>query len=909
MPVKNPFPLRVAGLYFLIAVIWIAFSDQAISLIFAENVALIQMAQALKDWIFALLTVVFLYLLLLKEGSRRLSAEDKLLLLSRVVEQSPVSVTITDPDGNIEYVNPKFEEKTGYTADEAIGQNPRMLKSGVTPDESYEELWKTISSGNEWKGELCNKSKDGEIYWENVTIAPLMGRDGVITHYVAVKEDITEQRQLREDLDFQNQILLLIAKSQNAFLEGKSESLAMEQLLQGLLDLTESEYGFIGEIHKESDGTRYLRAHAITNVAWNEKTQSLYEANMQQGLEFRNLDTLFGAVIKTGEPVIANDPASDPRSGGLPTGLLKMDSFLGLPFNIGDKFVGMLGIANRPGGYDENIVSKIAPITVAAASLIDAIRVHREREESSASQILNEEKVRSIIDNVIDGVISINEKGIVETFNPAASKIFGYSPEEIIGQEISMLMPSPDAELHKGYIDNFSKTGVEKIIGIGREVLGIRKNGVEFPIYLSISEMKLPDRVSEERRTGYRRTFIGTVQDLSERKQTEETLRRSQKMEAVGQLTGGIAHDFNNLLSIIIGNLDLLEEDIDVNSELYPLLETALKASLRGAATTKKLLSFSRQTVQSSSPLDVNTVIRNMDDMLAKSLTVEIQVKMELQDNLWLTEIDPGDLGDVIVNLAINARDAMPHGGDIIIETVNKALEESYTELNPEVAAGDYVMVSVSDNGEGMSQETLEKLFEPFFTTKVKGKGTGLGLSMVYGFVKRSKGHIKVYSKPGQGSTFRLYLPRTLGTAQSMHLTPTEKNIFPGGNETILIVDDEKELAKLVQTTLTKLGYKTFFAEDAISALAILDKEKRIDLLFSDVVMPGEMNGLDLAIKAAEEHPKLKILMTSGFTQKLITDKKYSALIKNMLVKPYRRLEMADKIRETLDAGKRKKKK
>ena len=824
---------------------------------------------------------------------------------SRVIEQGPISVTITDPDGNIEYVNPKFEEKSGYTADEVTGKNPRILKSGIMPEETYKDLWETISAGNEWKGELCNKSKNGEIYWEHVTIAPLRGNDGKITHYVAIKEDITEQRQLREDLDYQNRALNLIAEGQRAFLEGKSASLAMEQFLKGILDLTESEYGFIGEIHEEEDGTRYLRTQAITNIAWNEETTSFYEANKRQGLEFRNLDTLFGAVIKTGEPVIVNDPETDLRTGGLPLGHPDLNSFLGLPFNIGGQLVGMMGIANRPGGYDEDMVRKVAPITFATASLVYAIRARRERQELATAHIESEAKVRSIIDNFIDGVISITGEGIVQTFNPAAARIFGYGPEEVIGQDISMLMPMPDAASHQGYIENFLKTGTAKIIGIGREVLGLRKNGVEFPLFLSISETKLPDWDSEDHASDHRRIFIGTVQDLTERKHTEEALRRSQKMEAVGQLTGGIAHDFNNLLSIIIGNLDLLEEELESNSELYPPLETALKASLRGAATTKKLLAFSRQTTQSFSPLDVNAAIQNMDDMLAKSLTAEINIKMDLQDGLWLTEIDPGDLGDAIINLAINARDAMPNGGDLIIETTNKELGDSYVEMNPEVATGNYVMVSVSDSGEVMSKETLDKLFEPFFTTKAQGEGTGLGLSMVYGFVKRSKGHIKVYSRPGQGSTFRLYLPQAQGLAKDTHSTPTDNETLLGGNETILIVDDEKELASLAQASLAKLGYETFVAEDASIAQEILNKEERIDLLFSDVVMPGEMNGLDFAIQAIEQHPELKVLMTSGFTQKLITDKKYSALIKEMLVKPYRRPELAKRIRETLDAGKR----
>ena len=413
--------------------------------------------------------------------------------------------------------------------------------------------------------------------------------------------------------------------------------------------------------------------------------------------------------------------------------------------------------------------------------------------------------------------------------------------------------------------------------------------------------------------TGNPVSVKGTVQDITKRveaenalRETEEVLRRAQRMESVGQLAGGIAHDFNNLLGIMIGNLDILEEDIEAGNPSLKQVRNTQKAALRGADLTRGLLAFSRQSVSAASPVNVNKVIEGMQPLLAKSLTVEVVLETSLADGLWLADMDPGELEDALINFALNARDTMPGGGKLIIETENKALSEEEAGVNPELEPGEYVMISVSDTGTGMPKEVVERIFEPFYSTKGKGKGTGLGLAMVYSFVKRAEGMIKVYSSPDRGTTFRVYLPRSEGNGARTALPETGMAELPGGTETVLVIDDEEELLELAERNLKKLGYRVLTAKDGAEGLRILEGDEEPDLLFSDVVMPGGLNGFELALHAIWLRPRIKVLLTSGFTAKLSAELiEANPLLKTfadrLLAKPYTKSEFATRIRQTLD--------
>ncbi len=393
----------------------------------------------------------------------------------------------------------------------------------------------------------------------------------------------------------------------------------------------------------------------------------------------------------------------------------------------------------------------------------------------------------------------------------------------------------------------------------------------------------------------------GVIQDITDRKKGEHALRRAQKMDAIGQLTGGIAHDFNNLLSIIIGNLDFLKRLLAEDEKSLKRVNSASKASLRAADLTKQLLGFSRRHSQEKHPCDINQIILAMDSLIARSVTPEVEVELQLNESPWLTQIDPGDFEDALVNLILNARDAMPQGGNLTIETVNKQLDSNYTELNPGVAPGDYLQLAVSDTGGGIANENIEHIFEPFFTTKPADKGTGLGLSMVYGFVQRSGGYIKAYSEKGIGTTFRLYLPRSAEQRKEPGETLHENNIPLQRNETILIVDDEVDLLDLAKDYLEEIGCRVYTASRGAEALAILESNPSIDLLFSDVVMPGRMNGYELAEQACEKHPHLKVLLTSGFTKKVAAKKGQDRIIAKLLTKPYSRENLIKSVKELLD--------
>ena len=392
--------------------------------------------------------------------------------------------------------------------------------------------------------------------------------------------------------------------------------------------------------------------------------------------------------------------------------------------------------------------------------------------------------------------------------------------------------------------------------------------------------------------------------EMAGREKAEAAQRCSQKMDAIGQLTGGIAHDFNNILAIILGNLEILDEQIAADDKALKRIDAMRKASLRAADLTKQLLSFSRSRATQQAVTDINQVINEMESLIAHSLTPEVEMEHHFADKLWLTEIDPGDFKDTLLNLSINARDAMAGHGHLIFETRNTTLDANYCAQNIDVKPGQYVELSVSDNGKGISADQQEHIFEPFFTTKDQGKGTGLGLAMVYGFVKRSGGHIKVYSEPGIGTTFRLYLPRAHGKEQLIKQNDAQNETLPRGQETILAVDDEAMLLEVTQDSLEGLGYRVLTASDGQQALELLDEDTAIDLLFTDVVMPGGINGYELAERATTIRPDLKVLLTSGYTEKVMLHKGYARFNDSLLSKPYNRADLAKRVRAMLDASK-----
>ena len=394
---------------------------------------------------------------------------------------------------------------------------------------------------------------------------------------------------------------------------------------------------------------------------------------------------------------------------------------------------------------------------------------------------------------------------------------------------------------------------------------------------------------------------IGVVQDITKFKHTELALRRSQKMDAVGQMAGGIAHDFNNILSIVLGNIEMLEREITVDVKAQKRIDGIKHSTQRAVDLTRQLLGFSRGKATSKKVININQRLEKMQSLIIRSLTPQVEVSEQLAEDLWLVEIDPGDFEDALLNLLLNARDAMSGNGLLTIETRNCELDEAYCDITPDIVPGKYVQLTVSDTGIGLSSEVQEHIFEPFFTTKHQGEGTGLGLSMVYGFVKRSGGCIKVYSESGIGTTFRIFLPVVTKEAQVNEKISGNTAIQPRGTETLLLVDDEMALLELAEESLQELGYRVLTANNGKQALQKLAEERTVDLLFSDVVMPGGINGFELAEQAVVLLPGLKVLITSGYTEKTIMRNGQARFSENMLSKPYNQADLAQRVREALD--------
>jgi PAS domain S-box-containing protein len=501
----------------------------------------------------------------------------------------------------------------------------------------------------------------------------------------------------------------------------------------------------------------------------------------------------------------------------------------------------------------------------------------------------SEQLARGIIDTALDAFVQMDENGIVSDWNSQAEKIFGWSHSEALGKTLGeLIVPEIHHAAHKSGIERFLRTGEGPILGRRIEVGARRRDGKEIKVELSVTALR--------RRNGV--VFNGFLRDLTEKIAAEDRLRQAEKMEAVGQLTGGIAHDFNNILTVITGTIEILAEAVEKEPQLAAITRLIDEAASRGADLTQHLLAFARKQPLQPRETDINALIINTAKLLRPTLGEQIEIESVFEDEVCIATVDPNQLATAILNLALNSRDAMPGGGKLILETGSAFLDESYASTHGDVRPGRYALIAVSDTGTGIPAHILDRVFDPFFTSKGPGKGTGLGLSMVYGFVKQSAGHISIYSEEGHGTTIKMYLPPGTGA-----LLASEDDLAPaieGGHETILVVEDDKLVRDYVLTQLHSLGYVTLDAANAAEALAIVEAGNEFDLLFTDVIMPGAMNGRQLATELQKAKPGLKVLFTSGYTENAIIH--YGRLDTGILLlaKPYRKSDMAAMIRKAL---------
>jgi len=495
------------------------------------------------------------------------------------------------------------------------------------------------------------------------------------------------------------------------------------------------------------------------------------------------------------------------------------------------------------------------------------------------------ETLAAVFDASPVAIICIAADRTVLVWSRAAEQMFGYTEEEIIGRPYVLVPPGAQAEF-----DELFRRAMAGEVLRDLRVKRRRKDGTLIDISFDGAAMREGG--------GRVRAVAYALTDITERNKLELQLRQSQKLDAIGQLTGGVAHDFNNVLSVITGTIDILADGVADRPELAEIARLISEAADRGAELTGRLLAFARRQPLQPRVTDIRVIAEEAANLLRPTLGEQVEIEWRLQKDAWPAMVDPNQLVTAILNLAINARDVMPEGGRLTIETGNAILDEAYASAHSEVRPGVYVMLAVSDTGPGIPVALHDKVFEPFFTTKEVGKGTGLGLSMVYGFVKQSGGHIKLYSEEGHGTTFKIYLPRA-GAAMDLP-EPEDEALLEGGAETILVVEDDATVRGAVTVQLASLGYQAITAENAQKALEIIDRGTPFDLLFTDVIMPGPMNGRRLAEEAAKRRAPLRVLFTSGYTENAIVH--HGRLDPDVLLlpKPYRKSDLARMVRLAL---------
>jgi PAS domain S-box-containing protein len=763
------------------------------------------------------------------------------------------------PDNPVVFVNDSFCRLTGFPRHEILGRNCRFLQGPETDRAAVARIREAVASAQPLEIDIRNHRRNGEPFWNRLLMAPVYDADGELAYFFASQVDVTLERERLEGLQTANAALL-------------AEVAGRGTLLRNIIEAAP------GLIYAKDRQGRMLIANSATLDLIG---KSWPEVSGRTDLEFLSDTSQAEAVMENDRRIMAGGRTEE------------LEERVGTKGGAPRIFLSTKTPLRDPDGNVAGMVGVSLDITARKRAEDELQRLNATLEARVAERTAERDRAWR---NSQDLLAVVDTNGIFRAVNPAWTTLLGWQPEELIGTHHLEVNhpddhPSSAAALIKASADNLPTY---------ESRIRHRDGSYRWIAWVASSDGGLVYA------TG--RHVTAEREAAAALARTEDLLRQSQKMEAVGQLTGGIAHDFNNLLTAITGSLELLQRRIGEGQtrDLERYTSAAITASQRAAALTQRLLAFARRQPLDPRRVDCNRLVAGMEELLRRTLGPGVVLEMVLAGGLWPTLCDANQLESAILNLAINARDAMPEGGRLTIETSNAHLDDAYAKSQAgEVKAGQYVAIAVTDTGTGMTPDVAARAFDPFFTTKPIGRGTGLGLSMLYGFVKQSDGHVRIYSEPGNGTTFRLYLPRLRAPADDAPSDSAARR-DPGheapAGETVLVVDDEPALRMLVRETLHDMGCRAIEAADGPGAVRILQSDVPIDLLVTDVGLPG-LNGRQVADAARALRPGLRVLFITGYAHNAALASG-AALEPGMeiMTKPFALDALAAKIRDMLEA-------
>lgn len=857
-----------------------------------------------------------------------ISAEEWRQIVDSAVD---TAIITTDLAGRITSWNEGARRILGWGEAEMLGQSLEQLFTDGTGAAAIQgEMGEALTTGRGGGEEGWRVRNDGSRIWATGELTPIRSADGDAIGFTKVLRDRSTQRAAEEAILEERRALEILNRAGSA-LAARTDLHELVQIVTDAgVELTGAEFGAFFYNVLEASGESYM-LYTLSGVPLEAFSKFPMPRNTQ----------VFAPTFEGEGIVRSDDITQDPRYGhnaphkGMPEGHLPVRSYLAVPViaRSGEVIGGLFFGHGEPGVFTEHSERGLAGLAGEAAVAIDNARLFEalereldQRRTAEGELAASEDRLRLATEAADIGTWDFDPNSGTLRWDARCKALFGLPPDAKVNYADSFLagLHPDDRERVDGAVQaalqpdgpgnydvEFRAVGItdrhERWLGARGKAVFEQGRAVRFiGTLIDLSARKVAET---ELRTLNERLEERVAEEIERRSVAEDALRQAQKMEAVGQLTGGIAHDFNNLLTVVTGNIGMAQRALDAASVEDPRarrsLDNAMKGAERAAALTQRLLAFSRRQPLAPKPLDLDKLATGMSDLLQRSLGEDVRLEIVAAPGLWRVEADPNQLESALLNLAVNARDAMPDGGELTIETANVRLDEGYAATQAEVPPGQYVMIAVTDTGSGMPREVRERAFEPFYTTKEVGKGTGLGLSMIYGFVKQSGGHVKIYSEEGQGTTIKIYLPRLLREP-----APEEEaaNITAGfetspRQETILVVEDDDDVRAYTVECLRELDYRVLEAHDGASALRLLERQdKPIDLLFTDVVMPG-MTGRELADEARKQQPDLRVLYTSGYTRNAIVHAGRLDHGVEIIVKPFSFETLAQKVRDMLDGG------